>query len=312
MTRGNDFGSRISDLGSPDRRWSENSSSVNPQSAIRNPQSGFTLIELVVSMAVSVGIVAGAYLCLKCGIDSRKVCEQRMDIIQGARVALSLLAADLAAACVLTDDQEFVGMRRTRGEMDADNLDFATHNWRPRAPGEGDLCEISYFVDRSPKTGEVGLWRRRDPSPDSDPLSGGSREEIVPGIAGFRLEYYDGFEWYENWGMGGPKDRTSRNLSSYNLGGLPEAVRITLALKGPRSSPLAGGPSAGEGRGTAAGRAAEGAGSRRDDPSLLLFQTVVRLNLAARASEKYTRETGDSSTSSTQNGGSSADSGGQK
>ena len=281
----------------------------------RNPRSGFTLIELVVSMAVSVGIVAGAYLCLKGGIDSRKACERRMDIIQGARVALSLLAADLASACVLTDDQEFVGMRRTRGDMDADNLDFATHNWRPSAPGEGDFCEISYFVDRSPRTGELGLWRRRDPSPDSDPLSGGSREEILPGIAGFRAEYYDGFEWYENWGMGGPRDRSSGNLSSYNLGGLPEAVRITLALDGPEASSPAGGPAEGKARGAAAGQAAEGAADRRHDPSVLLFQTVVRLNLAARAAEKYTRDTGDSSASSSpsENGGAPADSaGGQK
>jgi hypothetical protein len=184
-----------------------------------------------------VGIVAGAYLCLQGGLESRKLIESRMDLAQKARVALGLLAADLAQACPLYkgplgDGSEFVGMRREIGDMEADNLDFATRNWRPRGPGEADSCEVSWFVDRNPRTGAMGLWRRRDPTPDDEPLAGGSREEIAEGIAGLRLEYFDGYSWYESWGddSQAAAGRTSEALSSYNLGGLPDAVRITLAF----------------------------------------------------------------------------------
>ncbi len=272
-----------------------------PASSLEPPAGGFTLIELIVSMTVSVGIVAGAYLCLKGGMESRKLCEQRMDIAQNARVALALLTADLASACSFDEEHEFVGMRRTLGGMDADNLDFATHNWRPRSPGEGDLCEVSYFVDKDRRTGELSLWRRRDPSPDDDPMDGGSREEIAVGIAGFRLEYSDGFEWYENWGAGDlRRDRVSTNLSSYDMGGLPEAVRATIAFEVPGDPFNAAAAGAGERSRESYGRRpgggpAEPSPAWENGPPPLLFQTVVRLNLAARAAEKYSRETGDSS-----------------
>lgn len=245
--------------------------------------SGFTLIELLVSLSLAVGIAGGAYVCLQIGLESRKTCEVRMDMIQSARVALNLMTSDLESACVFSKKYEFVGMDRVLGEMEADNLDFATHNHRPRAPGEGDLCEVSYFVDRSPETGELGLFRRRDPSPDEDPLDGGTREEIAAGVVLFRLEYFDGYDWYDSWGVEGdiPKGRTDSAWSSYNLGGLPEAVRITLGLREATE------PGAEPGRRSQASKvekSAEGGPAPPGPQAPLLFQTVVRLNLAARAS----------------------------
>jgi hypothetical protein len=232
----------------------------------RSRDSAFTLIELLVGLSAGVGILAGAYLCLHAGFESRRAVEAHVDALQTARVALKLLAADLRAACPLSEEFEFVGMDREVGGMEADNLDFATHHFSPRRPGEGDRCEVSYFVDRSLETGGLSLWRRRDPTIDIEPLDGGLKEEIAPGLRGFKVEYYDGFSWYDSWGKQEQRrvEETERAQWQTNLYGLPDAVRITVAV---------GSPGAGRAR----------APRSEDVNPPLVLRTTVFLPLAERA-----------------------------
>ncbi|HXC98948.1 MAG TPA: prepilin-type N-terminal cleavage/methylation domain-containing protein [Verrucomicrobiae bacterium] len=235
------------------------------------PSSGFTLIEVVISAALMALILTSAYLCLRAGIAGQKLVEPRADILQNARVAAALLTADLRSACPLSTNYQFLGTRRKLGEVDADNLDFATHNYTPRHAREGDFCEVSYFMDKDEETGQFGLWRRRNPTMALDPLSGGSREEIARGLLGVRFEYYDGTDWYDDWGdeKGGEKAATS-NQDHPNLEGMPQAVRITLLFdSNPKSKPV------------------PDAASHTPEPPLV-FQTVACLNLANTAQRDAT------------------------
>ncbi|MFQ5655109.1 MAG: hypothetical protein ACE5GW_10320 [Planctomycetota bacterium] len=236
---------------------------------------GFTLMELIVGVTVTVGVIASAYLCMRAGFESKKLVEARADALQKARVALALLGADLRSACPLSPESPLAGMDRELGEIEADNIDFATHNWSPAAPGEGDFIEVSWFIDRNEETGEPGLWRRRDTTPDDEPFAGGFREEIAPGIHGFRLEYSDGYSWYDEWGDD-PDMPTSTipggsGFASTSFG-LPDAVRITIAFS--------------EGK---PGRQDEATGSEEvnEEARPLVFQTVVHLNLAARTAPDF-------------------------
>src|SRR5437870_2499353 len=138
--------------------------------------AAFTLIELVISASLMSLILVSAYLCLSSGISSRRMIEERMEAAQSARVAMRLLTGDLRAACPLTKEMPFLGMQRMLGDMQADNLDFATHNYTPTRAGEGDYCQVSYFIDKESESGKFCLWRRRNPRIALDPLSGGSRE----------------------------------------------------------------------------------------------------------------------------------------
>ena len=224
--------------------------------------AGFTLVELVISSALMVIILAGAYVCFSSGLASQKLVETRGDATQSARVALALISADLRSACPLSRNLEFLGMDRDLEDgTEADNIDFATHNYSPRRAREGDFCEVSYFVSKDQQTGVTSLYRRRDPTLDDEPLAGGSREELVVGVEGVRFEYYDGWEWFDEWGDAEGKRRaeTSNRLQP-NLSGMPEAVRVTLWIKPPSQNP-------------------------DDDNSQpgLTFQTVARLNLARPA-----------------------------
>ncbi len=230
--------------------------------------AGFTLIEVLISAALMALILVSAYLCLNAGFAGQRTIEPRVEITQNARVALARLTADLRTACPLSADYNFLGMQRTIGEAQADNLDFATHNHTPRGPREADFCEVSYFAERDRRTGLLTLWRRRNPVIAGDPLTGGAREEVVRGLRGIAYEYFDGLDWYNSWGELNPVKAQTSARPAPNLTGLPDAVRITLAF--------APDPFARAARPDAVAPPATG-----DAP--LVFQTVVRLELAAAA-----------------------------
>jgi hypothetical protein len=209
-------------------------------------------------------ILVSAYLCLNSAMASRKLIEPRVDALQSARAAMAILTADLRAACPLSTDFQFLGMARKLGEVEADNLDFATHNYTPQRSREGDYCQVSIFLEKDPRTGEYILWRRRNPTIAPDPLSGGTREEIARGLRGVQFEYYDGFDWYGSWGeIPGAGKAKSSLQDQANLNGMPEAVRITLAFDLKPGS-----------------RAVATAEPATAEPPLV-FRTIVRLNLAA-------------------------------
>ena len=231
--------------------------------SIPRSNAAFTLLELVISAAIGAMILTAAALCLNASISSQKMIDPRVDTMQSARVALALMSADLHAACPLDKDFAFLGVHRVVGDVEADNIDFATHNYSPQHPREGDFCETSYYLDKGAASGQFGLWRRRNPTLAPDPISGGSREEIAPGVGGLRMEYYDGLDWYDTWGDQNGGKRGDSIVQPPNLVGMPQAVRITLSFASnpsPKSQDQ-------ETRGT-------------NGPALV-FQTVVFLELAA-------------------------------
>jgi prepilin-type N-terminal cleavage/methylation domain-containing protein len=236
--------------------------------------SAFTLIELMISMAIGAIVLVASYLCLSACLASQKTIEPRAEVLQTGRVALALMAADLRSACSLSKACDFAGEHRMLDQTPADNLDFATHHYLPARPREGDYCQVSYFADPGARTSGLSLWRRRNPTVALDPLDGGAREEIAPGLRGLSLQYYDGFDWYDTWGDANPDKRLKYSSTSPpNLDGFPEAVRITLLLD-PNPPKIKSGKAAGAELATPPSN-----GEKAPGPPLV-FQTVVRLELA--------------------------------
>lgn len=225
--------------------------------------NGFTLVELVVSVALMSIILVSAYLCLSSAVATRKIVDERAEILQNGRVALSLMTGDLRGAWPLSKDIQLVGMQRKVGQMEADNLDFGTHNHTPQNLREGDFCEVSYFVDKVKDASSYSLMRRRDASPDDKPLEGGARERIASGVKSLKFEYFDGYKWYAEWGdPQGKAKNQSEVVRKANTYGMPEAVRITLALEGVRKKK-------------------KSEDNREENPEPpIIFETVVRLELA--------------------------------
>jgi Tfp pilus assembly protein FimT len=256
-------------------------------SPLQRRWAAFTLVEVMISSALMALILVSAYLCLGAGFSAQKLIEPRAEIIQNGRVALALISADLRAACPLSKSDDFIGMTRTLGDVEADNLDFATHNYTPRRAREGDFCQESFYLDKDLETGQFSLWRRRNPTIAFDALSGGSKEEIAKGVVGLKVEYYDGLDWYDSWGEDKssekqPDKKKNSARDETNLSGLPEAVRITLLLD---SNPKRKNPDI--------------ATSEVKPEPPFIFKTVVRLNLAAASqTSSDSSDTGNSDNNS--------------
>jgi prepilin-type N-terminal cleavage/methylation domain-containing protein len=270
------------------RRFAECNSAIQQIANLRHfDSSGFTLIEVVISTALMALTIVAAYLCFSASLSTQKALEPRLEVIQNARVAMALLAADLRSACPLDKDTPFLGIHRELASTVADSIDFATHNYTPKNPREGDFCETSFYLQEDPETGRFSLWRRRNPTIAPDPFSGGYREEIATGVLGLGFEYYDGLDWYSSWGeMNGAKAQTSQK-DRPNLSGMPEAVRITIWFD---ANPH--------------GKKVETREENEKPEPPLVFQTIARVNLAAAS-----QSSGSSSSSGTSSPGTSDASG---
>ncbi len=234
-------------------------------------ECGFTLMELMISATLMALILTAAYQCFSAAIAAQRLMDPRLESAQSARVILDRMAADLRSACPLPGGSAFLGLDRRVGEVEADSLDFATHHYTPAVAGEGDYCAVSYFVERDERTGLLNLCRQRNPGIPLDTVRRGPKDVLLAGVRQLQIEHYDGFEWYESWGdaEGGVRSESSRRERD-NLSGMPEAVRITLALEvNPRP------------------RREDGADPVVEtEPELpMVFQTVARLVLAPTRSE---------------------------
>ena len=240
---------------------------------------GFTLFELLITVAIASMVLISAYACLRAGLMTRKEIESRAETLQSGRVALNWMVRDLRSAAPLSVESEFVGLSRMIESIEADNIDFATRYHKPAAPGETGFRETSYFLGISETTETLSLWRRTDSYRDPEPLSGGLIEEIVRNVQGLKLEYYDGIEWFDDWGSAEPQplDATSLLLNS-NLSGMPEAVRITLKLAVNLKKNSSSSSSSSSASSTSSlNSTGESSVDPADDGDSMTFQTIVRL-----------------------------------
>ncbi|MDC0325315.1 prepilin-type N-terminal cleavage/methylation domain-containing protein [bacterium] len=233
---------------------------------------GFTLIELLVSVSLMTGILMASYVCLQAALTGRSMVENRSDTLQTARVVMEMIAADLRSADRLSEQHEILGLDRTLEGIEADNIDFVTRHHTPKLPMEADYCEVSYFVLKNPETERFVLLRRRDALPDDKPLEGGQREPLIDDLLGLKFEYYDGWDWYDDWGDAETPEETTETeesslIASAGRTGFPEAVRVTLMIpekSGPRQIP----------------ESVAEPGTSPMIPGAMVFQTIVHLNLA--------------------------------
>lgn len=187
---------------------------------------GFTVVELVIAIAVSAVVVVTIGTVLSRISRGRDAARLRLDAVTRANAALENVRRDLAS--VVRDGDLFNtrillldGMTVTPyGTMDRDEVLVYNNRLRPLRrddyAGEGGEYESQYRVEDD-SAGSV-LWLRRDPVPDENGLGGGLALPSVDGVVGVSIEAYDGEAWYPDW-------------DSDEMG-LPWALRVTVTATG--------------------------------------------------------------------------------
>lgn len=196
---------------------------------------GFTLVELLVAIAVLAGIsviIYGAFAGMK---RSREGVERLQDRYREGRLAMTRMTRELQSAFIslhapilpslLIEKTAFIGTTGTP----ADRVDFDSFANRriDRNSHVSDQCELSYFGSQDPELpGTTDLVRRVSTTLDLDPKKGGHIEVLASDIDLFKLQYLDPQtnNWVDTWdttqGVTGQPSR------------LPLQVKIVLVLNG--------------------------------------------------------------------------------
>ncbi len=190
---------------------------------------GFTLLEVLVSMAILVIIMAAVYSAYTTNVEAIQIARQNGEVHQSARIVLDRVTKDLQSALVevpVISEKIRLGLvgedRQINGRR-ADRIDFTTVTHLPlteRGPAS-DLCEIGYLVDEDPEGKVLVLLRRDDSSADEDFTEGGSLQEIARNVIEFNLTYLD------SRGEEGDKWNTLEGGPEF---GLPALIKVRLVL----------------------------------------------------------------------------------
>ena len=191
---------------------------------------GFTLLEVLVSMAILVIIMAALYSAYTTNVEAIQIARQNGEVHQTARIVLDRMTKDLQSALIevsVPSDKLKLGLVGEDREIDgrrADRIDFTTVTHLPlteKGPAS-DLCEIGYLIEENSEDKVLVLLRRDDPSVDEDFTRGGSLQEMARNVLEFNLTYQD---------SGGEESDKWNTLEGMPASGLPVLIKVRLVLK---------------------------------------------------------------------------------
>ncbi|MCK4648963.1 prepilin-type N-terminal cleavage/methylation domain-containing protein [bacterium] len=173
-------------------------------------QHGFTLIEILIAVAIVSLILTIIYGSYASSIDTMNYTREKMDAFSMIRLTLNRMNDELTSSFISSDGHlKFVG---EEGKVD---FISSSHERIFKNSKEYDLVEVSYFTGAAEEEESLFLWRREDRTPDDDVLEGGEREKLMEGLEGIEFKYYDGEEWRLEWDSKEEKE-------------LPQAVKVIL------------------------------------------------------------------------------------
>ncbi len=177
----------------------------------RLTRNGFTLVEILIAVAIVSLILTIIYASYASSIDTMNYTRKKMDAFSMVRLTLSRMNDEITSS-FFSEDSEDVMFAGEEGKID---FISSSHERIFKDSKEYDLVEIGYFTEPEEEGKNLSLWRREDGTPDDDVLEGGEKENLIEGLEGLEFKYYDGEEWRDEW--------DSKEESC-----LPQAVKVTL------------------------------------------------------------------------------------
>jgi general secretion pathway protein J len=185
--------------------------------------TGFTLLEVVISVAILVVILTIVYNTFNSSIKAFTAMENQGDAYAQARIVLNRMSEEIGSIYFSGDKRTgLLGEDRDEDDLPFDSLHFTSlsHIRWAKDSKESELCEIGYYLEKDNETGESFLFRREDWNVDGTLEEGGRPLELAEGVDGLNFRYYDGQEWADEW-------------DSRITGTLPKAIEIVLVMRDP-------------------------------------------------------------------------------
>ena len=194
----------------------------------------FTLIELVLSMALAAGLAAALYRSMSTVWRAKKVAQSAVEPARIGSIAMDIICRDLASVppppssdlTTLTLGGPFQGTHQGGGAGDNDDLLFRTLGRDEPVDVNDPLSEgmrAIEFLVRS-EGGDSVLVRRVTRNLLTNVQQAEQEEILCRNVRAFSVQYFDGTTWQTDW-------------DSSQLGDvLPSAVQITIDITVPHEN----------------------------------------------------------------------------
>ncbi len=170
---------------------------------------GFTLLELLISLAISVAVAALVFSALNVGVRAWERGEADSEDQQRARVVMDMIGHQIRSAF---PDQELVDPEGRRFVMKGDAQSLSFISQVPMLPENfGHLVEVHYLVQEDESTGTRSLFVFEGPvlfgtgsdTGDMAPDEEKEGQRLFSDMEDIRFSYLvlgkDGPEWTEEW-----------------------------------------------------------------------------------------------------------------
>jgi len=185
------------------------------------PQA-FTLLEMLVALALMGMLATALYASLRTGIGARKSAVAAVESVRTLELAHEIVRRDLEAALAPRGllAGAFIGEDAKEGgtDKDADTLTWHAAVGGPRV-GASDIVRVGIAL-ATPETGSQRVLVRSVVRNLLSPTEQEPDEEVLArGVASLNLRYFDGSTWLDAW------DSTTEGDT------LPLAVEVTMELE---------------------------------------------------------------------------------
>ncbi|HOK94887.1 MAG TPA: type II secretion system protein GspJ [Anaerohalosphaeraceae bacterium] len=185
-------------------------------------KQAFTLLELIVAIALMDVIAVSLYASMHIGFTAKKNTQAAMIPFRSVLPVFETIRNDLICAMPPTGilAGTFLGEdANNAAQKDADVLSFYTDSYQPATDEIAcNIIYVQYGLEEDPQRGGIVLKRKTIKNLLSTKTIIPDTEIIGRNIYGFDVKYYDGYTWLDTW------------TSSTQNNTLPRGVRITLDL----------------------------------------------------------------------------------
>jgi len=227
---------------------------ATPESEIRASRpGGFTLLEVLLAMAILAVVLAGIYASFSTAANSVQQAESVRDETDLARSLMTRLSTDIANAYYRTGSSLPMLLCGRKEEVDNpaggdklrhDSISLTTLTNFPRSgTKEMELWEVGYFFKETdkPEGRSFSLFRRekRELSKDVPALQGGVEYELTDRVESLQIRYLAGpvqaapgatLNWADGWNLGNAQSCSSESAPASSSSSLPAIVEITVTL----------------------------------------------------------------------------------
>ncbi len=184
--------------------------------------AGFTLLELIVAMALMDVIAVALYACMHTAFKSKESAQASLAPYRSVMPIFEHIRKDFTSA--LKPDGILAGV--FEGEnvsftdlQDADTLGFYTASYHPKEDEiASNVIYVQYTLDNDYERDQIVLKRLTTKNILSPSTVEPDEEVIARDIAGLDIQYFDGTTWLDGW------DSSEEDAT------LPWGVRVTIAI----------------------------------------------------------------------------------